>query len=126
MKYIILYLTLENGDHIPNYNVVSSKEDIAKFIEKAKKDYLACNFRIFELGSEITEEGVFELCDDISNEFKRIFPCKESNGKTKKFFTRLNINTIKILKNEIQSKTRKQFESRYHGSQWQRLLIVSY
>lgn len=33
MKYIILYLTLENGDHIPNYNVVSSKEDIAKFIE---------------------------------------------------------------------------------------------
>ena len=69
MKYVILYLTLENGDHIPNYNVVSSKEDIAKFIEKAKKDYLACNFRIFELGSEITEEYVFELGNDISTKF---------------------------------------------------------
>ena len=44
MKYIILYLTLENGDHIPNYNVVSSKENILSFIEKAKKDYLACNY----------------------------------------------------------------------------------
>ena len=51
------------------HNTLSSKEDIAKLIEKAKKDYLACNFRIFELGSEITEEGVFELGDDISTKF---------------------------------------------------------
>ena len=58
MKYIILYLALEGNDYVPSYRIASSKEDIPSTIEYAKKAYLACNFSIFKLGEEVTEEFV--------------------------------------------------------------------
>ena len=56
MKYIILYLALEDGDYVPSYDVVLSKKDIPYIIKERSENNLACNFKVFELGKEITKE----------------------------------------------------------------------
>lgn len=58
MKYIIYYLALESNEYVPSYSIALSREDIPHIIQNAKNDCLACNFLIFELGKEVTEEFV--------------------------------------------------------------------
>lgn len=58
MKYIIFYAALEGNDYVPSYSIVFTKEDVPYIIQNAKDKYLACNFLVFELGEEVTEEFV--------------------------------------------------------------------
>ena len=56
-KYIILYLALEGDDFVPAYDLASSKEDIPRNI-RYLENYLACDFEVFELGEDVTEEFI--------------------------------------------------------------------
>ena len=70
MTYIILYSVLKDGDYVQSYNVAFAKEDIPYYIKFAKDDYLACNFLVFKLGEEVTEEFVdIKFGEEVPKEF---------------------------------------------------------
>ena len=63
-------MALESNEYVPSYSIALSREDIPRIIKNAKDDYLACNFLVFKLGEEVTEEFVdIKFGEEVPKEF---------------------------------------------------------